>query len=123
MNLFDKIRGAMSKQSNAVYFLEGEAGEILSSLRSVNDPELNVNIVDLGLIRSVVATEKGFLVSMTLTTRGCPVGPVLVDEAAAAASGKGYTVDVDLVWDPQWSVDDISPEGKIIIDSGGAIKP
>ncbi len=123
MSFFDKIRGAMAKQSNAVYFLEGEAGKILDLIRSVNDPELNVNIVDLGLIRSVVAGENGFLVSMTLTTRGCPVGPVLVDEAAAAARRSGHAVEVELVWDPQWSVDDISPQGKTIIDAGGEIKP
>ncbi len=121
MSFFDKIRGAMSKESNAVYFLEGEAGKILTSLRSVNDPELNVNIVDLGLIRSVAATENGYLVAMTLTTRGCPVGPVLVDEAAAAARKQGHNVEVELVWEPQWSVDDISPEGKIIIDNGGDV--
>jgi metal-sulfur cluster biosynthetic enzyme len=121
MSLFDKIRGAMSKQSNSVYFLEGQAGEILTSLRSVNDPELNVNIVDLGLIRSVEETENGFLVSMTLTTRGCPVGPVLLDEAATAAKRSGHATQVELVWEPQWSVDDISPEGKTIIDGGGEI--
>lgn len=123
MSFLDKIRGAMAKESNSVYHLEGEAGVILTSLRKVNDPELNVNIVDLGLIRSVVATDGGFLVSMTLTTRGCPVGPVLMDEAASAASGQGHKVDVELVWEPQWSVDDISPAGKIIIDNGGEQKP
>ena len=84
MSLFDRLRGKMAKESNAVYHLEGEAGQVLAALRSVNDPELNVNIVDLGLIRSVVADDAGFEVAMTLTTRGCPVGPVLVDEAAAA---------------------------------------
>ena len=120
MSFFDKIRGAMAKESHAVYKLEGEAGQILDAVRSVNDPELNVNIVDLGLIRSVEPSENGFLVSMTLTTRGCPVGPVLVDEAAAAARAKGHNVDVELIWEPQWSVDDISPEGKKIIDQGGA---
>ena len=123
MSFFDKIRGAMARQSNAVYTLEGEAGQVLNSLRSVNDPELNVNIVDLGLVRSVVANENGFLVSMTLTTRGCPVGPVLVDEAVAAAQRQGHSAEVELVWDPQWSVEDISPEGKAIIDNGGEIKP
>ena len=119
MSFLDKIRGAMAKESNSVYTLEGEAGQVLQSLRKVNDPELNVNIVDLGLIRSVVENEDGFLVAMTLTTRGCPVGPVLMDEAAAAARSEGHKVNVELVWEPQWSVDDISPEGKNIIDKGG----
>ena len=123
MSFFDNIRGAMAKDSNSVYALEGDAGKVLDSIRSVNDPELNVNIVDLGLIRSVQATDSGYLVSMTLTTRGCPVGPVLVDEAAAAARKQGHNVEVELVWEPQWSVDDISPAGKIIIDNGGEIKP
>jgi len=119
MSLFDRLRGKMTKESNAVYHLEGEAGQVLAALRNVNDPELNVNIVDLGLIRSVVASDAGdagFEVAMTLTTRGCPVGPVLVDEAAAAGRAAGYTVDVALVWEPAWSVDDISPAGKKIID-------
>ncbi len=84
MSFLDKIRGVMAKPSHSIYTLEGEAGQILQSLRSVNDPELNVNIVDLGLIRSVMPSADGFLVSMTLTTRGCPVGAVLMDEAAAA---------------------------------------
>ncbi len=116
MSLFDRLRGKMTKESNAVYHLEGEAGQVLAALRSVNDPELNVNIVDLGLIRSVVAGDAGFEVAMTLTTRGCPVGPVLVDEAAAAGRTAGYTVEVALVWEPAWSVDDISPAGRKIID-------
>jgi len=115
MSLFDRIRGKMSKESNAVYHLEGAAGQVLEALRSVNDPELNVNIVDLGLIRSVAVVDNGIDVAMTLTTRGCPVGPVLVDEATAAARDAGYAAEVTLVWDPAWSVDDISPEGKKII--------
>ncbi len=120
MSLFDRIRKIMSHQSNAVYQLEGEAGRVLEALREVNDPELNVNIVDLGLIRSVTAVADGFEVEMTLTTRGCPVGPVLVDEAQAAGQRAGYAVDVALVWDPVWSVDDISEAGKKTIDDAGS---
>ena len=119
MNFLSRIKAFLEKPSNAVTQMEGEAGQILGLIKSVIDPELNVNIVDLGLIRSVEKIEDRFIVKMTLTTRGCPVGPILVEEAEKAAQRLGHKVEVILTWEPPWTVDDISPDGKAIIDGGG----
>ncbi len=73
-------------------------------LHDVIDPELGVNIVDLGLVYEVTVGGSGVLVRMTLTTPGCPLGGYLDDEIGRALSQlPGHPpVAVDLVWDPPW---------------------
>jgi probable FeS assembly SUF system protein SufT len=91
---------------------------IWSALKTCYDPEIPVNIVDLGLIYSCDLTpgENGSDVSikMTLTAPGCGMGPVLAKEAEEKIVGlEGISrVAVELVWDPPWSPDRISPEGR-----------
>ncbi|MBS2965161.1 metal-sulfur cluster assembly factor [Actinocrinis puniceicyclus] len=73
-------------------------------LHDVIDPELGVNIVDLGLIYDLSADDAGVLIRMTLTTPGCPLGGYLDDEvrrALAQLPGRP-PVRVELVWDPPW---------------------
>lgn len=73
-------------------------------LHDVIDPELGVNIVDLGLVYDVAADRTGVLIRMTLTTPGCPLGGYLDDEVGrclAQLPGRP-PVAVDLVWDPPW---------------------
>jgi probable FeS assembly SUF system protein SufT len=91
---------------------------VWSALRTCYDPEIPVNIVDLGLIYhcEVAPTEGGSQVSvkMTLTAPGCGMGPVLAQEAESkilALPGVAKT-SVELVWDPPWSPDRISAEGR-----------
>ena len=86
--------------------------QVRSALRRVKDPELNLNIVDLGLIYDVEVTEgKNVHVNMTLTSPGCPSGPEIMSEAQRAIEsldGAG-TVEMELVWTPYWTPDRIDP--------------
>lgn len=86
---------------------------VIEALRTVIDPELGVDIVNLGLVREVVVDEdRTAHVRMTLTTEGCPVGPAIVDEVAQAVAAAGFEPDLDLVFDPPWTPDDMTPEGR-----------
>ncbi|MHB8079510.1 MAG: metal-sulfur cluster assembly factor [Candidatus Krumholzibacteriia bacterium] len=92
---------------------------IVEALRPVEDPEIGISIVDLGLLRGVeVDDETGkVLVSMTLTSPMCPLGPQIlaaVKSAAAAVPGVG-AANVQLVWSPPWdprvdATDDVKAE-------------
>jgi metal-sulfur cluster biosynthetic enzyme len=94
---------------------EGEK-EILEVIKTVPDPEVGVNIVDLGLIYEVDLDEenKKIYIQMTLSARGCPVGDTIIQHVQTVVSNMypGYYVDVDLVWDPMWTPEMITPEGK-----------
>lgn len=88
--------------------------QVMNKLRKVMDPELHINIVDLGLIYEVKVTNDQVKVIMTLTTPGCPLAPVidrLIKEALAELEPK--KIEVELVWDPAWSVRRMSEEGKL----------
>ena len=78
---------------------------IWNVLREVIDPELGVNVVDLGLVYDVRTQEGHVHVTMTMTTRACPLGAYL-SETADAAIRKGdpdvQSVEVEMVWDPPW---------------------
>jgi metal-sulfur cluster biosynthetic enzyme len=86
---------------------EGDAtpDEILEQLRAVYDPEIGINIVDLGLVYNVLrSTEGEVTVQMTLTTPACPLGPVLIDQITYVAGRLPgvENVVVDFVWSPTW---------------------
>jgi len=89
--------------------------DVREGLKSVYDPEIGINIVDLGLVYDADVSESGdVLVTMTLTSRGCPLGPVIVQEVQGALRdfpGIGE-VDVKLVWSPPWSPELMSEEAK-----------
>lgn len=88
--------------------------KVYEQLKRVMDPELNINVVDLGLIYEVDFPEEGEVhVTMTLTTPGCPLHDSIV-------SGVKYSlldieeisnVDVNLVWEPAWTPEKMTPEG------------
>jgi len=89
----------------------------LDELRKVFDPEIPVNIVDLGLVYDVDVRDENVAVKMTLTTQGCPAAQAIPEQARAcleAIAGAGK-VAVDLVWDPPWHPRRISPEGRKIL--------
>ena len=92
-----------------------ESGTVLDALRDVYDPEIPVNVVDLGLIYTVEVSDGDVHVEMTLTAPGCGMGPVI----AADAQAKVMTIDgiddanVELVWEPAWNQDMITEEGKM----------
>ena len=88
----------------------------LASLRQVIDPEIGLNIVDLGLIYQVDFDELNdeIFLTMTLTTQFCPMGESIRDGAMNAMqnSFSNYTIHINIVFDPPWSHEKISEEGK-----------
>ena len=88
---------------------------ILQALRGVNDPEVGVNIVDLGLIYSTRVDGGRVRISMTMTTPACPMHSYLTQQVRKAIldhDEEVESVEVELVWDPPWSSRMISEEGK-----------
>ena len=98
-----------------------DAGAVEEALKSVHDPEIPVNIFDLGLIYEVDRQESGdVFITMSLTAPGCPVAgemPGQVAEAVAAVAGVGK-VTVELVWDPAWTPERMSEDAKLALDLG-----
>jgi metal-sulfur cluster biosynthetic enzyme len=86
--------------------------QVKLALRKVKDPELGLNIVDLGLIYEITVDEKQNIhVDMTLTSPGCPAGPQImtdVERALQALPGVG-DVELNLVWSPYWTPERIEP--------------
>lgn len=81
------------------------ADQIREALRHVIDPELGINVVDLGLVYGIDVKDDGIRVTMTMTTRACPLGESLAEQAEATIwqNVQGVkSVSVDLVWDPPW---------------------
>lgn len=91
------------------------ATELLSILRCVEDPDLHMSIVDLGLIYKVEMNDGKVDCDMTLTSPGCPYGPQLLSEVHHVLKNTHgvQDVNVELVWDPPWSVDFVSDEAKL----------
>ena len=87
------------------------ADQVKLALRKVKDPELNLNIVDLGLVYDIMVDGADVQVDMTLTSPGCPAGPQImndVERVVKAMPGIG-NLTVNLVWQPFWSPDRIEP--------------
>ena len=79
--------------------------EVLEALRHVVDPEIGINVVDLGLVYETARQDGEVRVAMTMTTPACPLGESLTAEAAAAIRrfvGGVSSVSVELVWEPPW---------------------
>jgi metal-sulfur cluster biosynthetic enzyme len=79
---------------------------VWDALRTVNDPEAGMNIVELGLVYGVVVAAGRIEVEMTMTTPACPVAELLVEQARtaiAATAPAGTDVQVRLVWQPFWT--------------------
>lgn len=95
------------------------AAAVIEGLSSVYDPELPVNIYDLGLIYDFDISPKGDVkVTMTLTAPACPVAGILpqqVAEAVAKVPGVGQ-VEVELVWDPPWTKERMSDDARLALD-------
>jgi metal-sulfur cluster biosynthetic enzyme len=87
---------------------------VLETLKTVYDPEIPVNIVDLGLVYDVQVNEKDVYVQMTLTFPGCGMGPFIAQQAEWAIQDlEGVEeVEIELVFDPPWSPDLISEEAR-----------
>ncbi len=90
--------------------------KIIYALYAVMDPELGINIMDMGLVYDIEFNEeaKEINIIMTLSTPACPVGGAIVDQVGIAVEKEypDYRTDVALVWDPPWGFDHISDAGR-----------
>ena len=89
--------------------------DIREALKTVEDPEAGMSIVDLGLVYGIRIEAGKVHVDMTMTSPACPVAPYIVDESVAAIRAiveEGTDVQVDLVWEPMWTPDLMSPEAQ-----------
>jgi FeS assembly SUF system protein len=95
--------------------MDKRTDRIIQNLKKVYDPEIPVNIYDLGLIYNVHIDEKDHArIVMTLTAPGCPVADILVNEVARAAKIEGVKeVTVDLTFDPPWDKSMMSEEARM----------
>lgn len=92
---------------------------VLEALEEVIDPELGIDIVNLGLLYDVKMSEdnKHAIVEMTLTSMGCPLAPIIIEqvETAMLSIDEIEKVDVEIVWDPPWTKDKMSRYAKIAL--------
>jgi len=96
---------------------------VRTSLKQCMDPEVPINIVDMGLIYGIdVAPNNDVNIKMTMTTQGCPLHETLVSDVTRYAKKVPgvNNVKVDIVWDPPWSMEKMSDEGKTILKNMGA---
>jgi len=94
--------------------------DVLEVLRQVEDPELGMDIVDLGLLYDVEVEGSKVKVTYSLTSMGCPAGPLIagdIDRAAREVPGV-EDVDLELTFDPPWTPDRMSEDAKFILGFG-----
>ena len=91
--------------------------DVMDALSEVLDPELGIDMVNLGLIYGVTVTDGACQITMTLTTMGCPIGDILNDAITKAAeSVVGITsCKIDLVWEPVWDLSRMSRYAKVAL--------
>ena len=102
---------------------EVSSESVRNSLKQCMDPEVPINIVDMGLIYGIDVTEKNDVnIKMTMTTQGCPLHETLVQDVTRYAKKVPgvNNVKVDIVWDPPWSMDKMSDEAKATLKNMGA---
>jgi metal-sulfur cluster biosynthetic enzyme len=87
--------------------------DVMEAMYDVVDPELGINVVDLGLVYGVtVDDDRVAVVDMTLTSAACPLTDVIEDQAAAALDGLTNGIRINWVWMPPWGPDKITPDGR-----------
>jgi metal-sulfur cluster biosynthetic enzyme len=90
-----------------------EVEDVLEAMRDVVDPELGINVVDLGLVYGVsLADDRSATIDMTLTTAACPLTDVIEEQAASALEGIVPDFRINWVWLPPWGPDKITEDGR-----------
>ena len=112
----DYLEGFLAQQAPAAVAGGGLYEAVIEALKDIYDPEIPVNIYDLGLIYDVeITAENHAMVKMTLTTPNCPVAesmPGEVELRVGSVPGVGHA-EVELVWDPPWDPQRMSDEAKL----------
>lgn len=88
--------------------------DVFEALKSVIDPEIGINIVDLGLVYNVSISDEEIIIDMTLTTPGCPMHGSIIDwvKRILALSYPEKKIIINLVWDPIWTPEKMSEEAR-----------
>jgi metal-sulfur cluster biosynthetic enzyme len=94
--------------------------DVVEALRAVEDPELGMDIVELGLLYDVEVEGPKVKVIHTLTSMGCPVGPMIQEnvDQIVRSMPEVEDVEVELTWDPPWSPERMSDDAKFILGFG-----
>jgi metal-sulfur cluster biosynthetic enzyme len=93
--------------------LTAEQEDVLEALRDVVDPELGINVVDLGLVYGVdVDADRSATIDMTLTSAACPLTDVIEDQAREALEGVVTDFRINWVWLPPWGPESITDDGR-----------
>ena len=92
--------------------------QVIVAIKKVQDPELPINIYDLGLIRKIDIDDGTVHIDMTLTTPNCPVADLMPSQVFDEVSKVEdvVSVRVDLVWEPSWTVADLTARGKAALE-------
>lgn len=92
--------------------------DIIGALKTVYDPEIPVNIWDLGLVYDIAITDKEVVVTMTFTSPTCPLMEEMLAQIknAVVAVAQGMPVRVELVWDPPWNLSMMSDAARVELD-------
>ena len=87
--------------------------DVTEAMKDVVDPELGINVVDLGLIYDVMVDEANIaILNMTLTSAACPLQDVIEDQTRQALAAMTSDVKINCVWMPPWGPDKISDDGR-----------
>jgi metal-sulfur cluster biosynthetic enzyme len=95
--------------------------EVFEALHQVEDPELGMDIVELGLVYDVAVEGPTVKVTHTLTSMGCPAGPMIqedIDSAVRSNFESVESVELELTWDPPWTPERMSDDAKFILGFG-----
>ncbi len=104
-----------------IHHLTGKEKEIAQLLKTVIDPEVAVNIIDLGLVYEIDYNEeeKTITIVMTLSTRGCPLGDTIIQNVKVVleAGFPDFKIDTEVVWEPMWSPEMITGAGRNALEN------
>ena len=96
--------------------IEETKEKIIENLKQVYDPEISVNVYDLGLIYEVKVGEGYSDITMSLTSAFCPAADFIIEDVKGAAMSAGVSMcNVDVVWEPQWGPEMMSEDAKLIL--------
>ena len=108
------VRGAAGMPEPPAAPAEGDLEDIEEAMRDVVDPELGINVVDLGLVYGLAVDDRIATIDMTLTSAACPLTDVIEDQARSALVMTGLVDDIRInwVWMPPWGPEKITEDGR-----------
>ena len=115
----DKNSSYIKKFNNPNIITKINQEQVIECIRTVQDPEIPVNLYDLGLIYEIKINDKNNIkIKMTLTNPNCPVAGTMPESVGKSVEKLKYlnSIEVSLVWDPKWSKDLMTEEAKLALD-------